>query len=128
MLIWTERQTDNQSEQRNISGTVSLFCDWLICVRVSGNRFEWESGQTQSSEQMKHAAQRNLDWFPGYQEHLKLTYPVILCNMCFLSCNKQIFYIMDSFVNDLINSLTCHLVFKMPAIFQRLHLEIACFV
>ena len=45
MLRWTELQTDNQSEQRNTSGMVTLFCDWLTNVRVSGNRFEWERDQ-----------------------------------------------------------------------------------
>ena len=44
-----------------MSRTATLFCDWLICVRVSGNRFEWDTSQTQFSEQMKHAAQGNLD-------------------------------------------------------------------
>ena len=65
MLRWTERQTDNQSEQRNVtstatrvSGTVALLCDWLSCVRAAGNRFEWETVQTQSHVQTESEAQR----------------------------------------------------------------------
>ena len=45
--------------------TVTHICDWLGSVSAAGNRFEWETSQTQSSEQMKHAAQGNLDWIPG---------------------------------------------------------------
>ena len=55
----------NQSEQRNVSGTVTLFCGWLGCVRFSVIRFEWEPGHTQFSKQMKHADQGNLESFPG---------------------------------------------------------------
>ena len=58
MLHRTDLQTDNQSEQRNMSGMVTLFCDWLVSVRAAGNRIEWERDQTQFSEQMKHTAQK----------------------------------------------------------------------
>ena len=50
----TELQTDSQSEQRNVSGTVTLFSAWLASIGAAGNRFEWETGQTQFSGQMKH--------------------------------------------------------------------------
>ena len=66
-MHWTELQTDNQSDQRNISGTVTLFCDWPVWHWVSGNRFECETGQIKFSEQMKHAAQGNLEWCPGQE-------------------------------------------------------------
>ena len=37
---------------------VTLFCDWLGCVRAARNSFEWDRDQTQFPEQMKHAAQK----------------------------------------------------------------------
>ena len=45
---------------------MTLFCDWLSCVRTAENRFEWETRQTQFSGQIKHKVR---DIWNGFQDN-----------------------------------------------------------